>query len=113
VRSFREHRPAQNASERSVINESAWCWRLLFLNNNFHAVHHDLPGVPWFALGSVYHDRRDAYLARNGHFLVRGYGEWLGRHALTPVAPALHPDDRVMEEYRRNAPSIDTNAAAF
>lgn len=114
VRSFQEHRPAQHAAERSVINESAWCWRLLFLNNNFHAVHHDLPGVPWFALGSVYHKRRDAYLARNGHFLVRGYGEWFVQHALTVSAPALHPADHRAQGYRRDTPaSIDHNAAAF
>ncbi len=112
VRSFQEHRPAHDTAERSVINESAWCWRLLFLNNNFHAVHHDLPGVPWFALGRVYHERRDAYLARNGHFLVRGYGEWLFRHALTSALPALHPSGTT-DGYRRETTSIDTNAAAF
>jgi fatty acid desaturase len=26
----------------------------LVLNNNYHAVHHDLPHVPWFALREVY-----------------------------------------------------------
>ena len=91
VRSFREHRAAHEISERTVINESAWFWRLLFLNNNYHAVHHDLPCVPWFAIGRVYHERRAAYRARNGGFVAQGYGEWLTRHAMTPVAPPLHP----------------------
>jgi fatty acid desaturase len=91
IRSFQEHRAADHIAERTVINEASWAWRLLFLNNNFHAVHHDLPSVPWFAVASVYHGHRDAYLARNGGFIVRGYQEWLVRHVVQPVAPALHP----------------------
>jgi len=50
-----------------------------------------LPSVPWFALANVYHEHRDAYLQRNGGFIVRGYQEWLVRHVVQPVAPALHP----------------------
>ncbi len=91
IRSFHEHRVAVDPAQRSVINEAAWPWRLLFLNNNFHAVHHDLPGVPWFALGQVYARRRADYHVRNGGYLVRGYGEWLGRFAWRPVAPVAHP----------------------
>jgi fatty acid desaturase len=91
IRSFQEHRAADHVAERSVINEASWAWRLLFLNNNFHAVHHDLPSVPWFAVASVYHGHRGAYLARNGGFIVRGYQEWLVRHGAQPIAPALHP----------------------
>jgi fatty acid desaturase len=91
VRSFHEHRAAASREQRSVINEAAWFWRLLFLNNNYHAVHHDLPGVPWYALRDVYRARRGDYLARNGGFIVRGYFEWFRDHALRPVAHAMHP----------------------
>lgn len=91
IRSFQEHRAADTISERTVINEASWFWRLLFLNNNFHSVHHDLPGAPWFALSAIYHGDRDAYLQRNGGFIVRGYREWMVRHGVKPVAPALHP----------------------
>ena len=118
IRSFQEHRAAHAVGERTVINECAWFWRLLFLNNNFHAVHHDLPSVPWFSLASVYHERRDAYLARNGGFIAHGYGEWLVRHALTPVAPALHPSHDVTalaaHPHRQavKAKTLDSNAAA-
>ena len=91
IRSFQEHRAADKISERTVINEASWFWRLLFLNNNFHSVHHDLPGAPWFALSAIYRDERNAYLQRNGGFIVRGYQEWMVRHSAKPVAPALHP----------------------
>ncbi|MFM0055224.1 fatty acid desaturase [Paraburkholderia phytofirmans] len=88
VRSFQEHREAQAHEHRSVINEAAWFWRLLFLNNNYHLVHHDLPHVPWFALREVYETSRQQYIDRSGGFLVRGYSEWLRRYAF---ARAAHP----------------------
>jgi fatty acid desaturase len=91
IRSFQEHRAVRPAAQRTVINEAAWPWRLLFLNNNYHLVHHDLPFVPWFALSRVYHRRRSAYRARNGGFVVTGYGQWLTRFALRQVAPPVHP----------------------
>lgn len=50
VRSFYEHRAADDPLARSVINEAGLFWRVLFLNLNYHSVHHDLPGVPWYGL---------------------------------------------------------------
>jgi len=91
VRSFQEHRPHALPARRSVLNEAAWPWRLLFLNNNFHLVHHDLPALPWFALGRVYRARAAGYRRRSGGFVVNGYGEWLARFALRPAAPVVHP----------------------
>lgn len=44
VRSFLEHRAADDPLARSVINEAGLVWRVLFLNLNYHSVHHDLPG---------------------------------------------------------------------
>lgn len=102
VRSFQEHRAAERENERTVVNEAGWAWRLLFLNNNYHAVHHDLPGVPWFALGRIHARRRDAYRARNGGFVVRGYAEWVRHHAfaqaVSPVHPFTGPGQRVAPE---------------
>ncbi|MDQ7976362.1 fatty acid desaturase [Paraburkholderia sp. SARCC-3016] len=90
IRSFHEHRGADAYEHRSVINEAAWYWRLLFLNNNYHAVHHDLPGLPWFALRRIYRERRTDYLLRNGGFLVHGYGDWLASYAAKPVTHPVH-----------------------
>jgi fatty acid desaturase len=90
VRSFHEHRVADAVEHRTVLNEAAWYWRLLFLNNNYHLVHHDLPHVPWYALREVYETSRQQYIERSGGFLVKGYSEWLRFYALAPVA---HPVD--------------------
>lgn len=91
VRSFLEHRAADDPLARSVINEAGLPWRVLFLNLNYHAVHHDLPGVPWYALRQLYLHRQTAYLQRNQGFLVRGYGEWRRHFGRRAVAVNAHP----------------------
>lgn len=91
VRSFLEHRAADDPLARSVINEAGLPWRVLFLNLNYHAVHHDLPGVPWYALRRLYLHRQAAYLQRNQGFLVRGYGEWRRHFSRRAVAVNAHP----------------------
>lgn len=92
VRSFQEHRTAHAHEHRTVVNEAAWFWRLLFLNNNYHLVHHDLPHVPWFALRVVYETSRQQYIARSGGFLVRGYGEWMRCYAFARAAHPVYGD---------------------
>lgn len=91
MRSFYEHRPADDAAHRVVINEAGWFWRWLYLNNNYHAVHHEHPGLPWHRLRRHYLAHRAAVLRRNGGFLIPGYGALLRRHALTPVDSPVHP----------------------
>jgi fatty acid desaturase len=92
VRSFHEHRAAVEHEHRTVINEAGLFWRLLFLNNNYHVVHHDLPQIPWFALRSVYEASRQQYIARSGGFLVKGYSEWARQYAFAPVTHPVHVD---------------------
>ncbi|POA34370.1 MULTISPECIES: fatty acid desaturase [unclassified Pseudomonas] len=91
IRSYYEHRPHRESQKRTVLNEAAWPWRWLFLNLNLHLVHHDLPGLPWFYLPQVYRARREQWQVRSGGFLVRGYGELLRRHGLSPVDSPQHP----------------------
>lgn len=91
VRSFLEHRADNDPLARSVINEASLPWRVLFLNLNYHSVHHDLPGVPWYALRKVYLRDRESYQQRNGGFLVRGYGEWLRHFLWRSVNVNAHP----------------------
>ncbi|MFM0591836.1 fatty acid desaturase [Paraburkholderia dilworthii] len=102
IRSFQEHRVAQAYEHRTVINEASWFWRLLFLNNNYHLVHHDLPHVPWFALRRVYMTSQQQYVERSGGFLVKGYGEWLRLYAVTPIA---HPEHHYSSEVSHQNPA--------
>jgi fatty acid desaturase len=91
VRSFYEHRAEHSPQARSTLNEAGFIWRLLFLNLNYHLVHHDLPGVPWYALRQVYFAERDAYIARSEGFMVKGYRQWFRQHTQTPVNVEAHP----------------------
>jgi fatty acid desaturase len=90
LRSFYEHRPAEDAAHRVVINEAGWFWRWLFLNNNYHAVHHAQPSLPWWRIRGQYLAQRDEVLVRNGQFLVPGYGALMRRHALVPIDSPVH-----------------------
>lgn len=91
VRSFYEHRADEEPLARSVNNEAALPWRLLFLNLNYHSVHHDLPGLPWYGLRKVYLLYRDGYYRRNHGFRVAGYGEWITRFWRKSVEVNAHP----------------------
>lgn len=97
VRSYYEHRAADDCKHRIAINEAGWLMRLLYLNNNYHLVHHDLPALPWYLLPRVYWADREAYLARCGGFRIGGYVELARRFGFTPVDAPVHPlvDDRV------------------
>jgi fatty acid desaturase len=91
IRSYYEHRPAAEHKQRIVLNEAGWVLRLLFLNNNLHLVHHDLPSLPWYLLPRIYDGRRDAYAARSGGFHIRGYGELMRRFGFRPIDAPVHP----------------------
>ena len=45
-------------------------WRLLYLGNNFHALHHERPDVAWYKLAEIYARERERLLADNGGYLI-------------------------------------------
>lgn len=91
IRSYYEHRPHAQPEQRTVLNEAAWPWRWLFLNLNFHLVHHDLPGLAWYDLPRVYRRHREQWVARSGGFLVQGYGQLWRQNGLRPIDSPQHP----------------------
>lgn len=91
IRTFLEHRAAEDAGHRTVIIEDKGPLALLFLNNNLHVVHHTHPGVPWYRLPALYAADRARYLARNGGYRYRSYLEVMRRHLLRAKDPVPHP----------------------
>ncbi|HET7409552.1 MAG TPA: fatty acid desaturase [Paracoccaceae bacterium] len=91
VRSFIEHRAAEHAAERSVIVDAHWFWRLLFLNNNFHWVHHRYPAVAWYLIPERWQAERDDVLARNGSYYLPGYAAVAWRWLFRSREPVIHP----------------------
>ena len=85
LRSLYEHRPGALPAHRTVINEAGAFWRLLFLNNNYHVVHHAYPALPWYLIPEAYAADSRGYQIRNGGFVVSGYGWLIRKFAWTPV----------------------------
>lgn len=91
IRTFLEHRAHEAHRARTVIIEDRGPLALLFLNNNFHVVHHMHPGLPWYVLPQVYAARRAHYQARNDHYVYRSYGEIFRRYLWRAKDPVAHP----------------------
>ena len=82
VRSFAEHRTADDAEHRTAIVERTRILGLLFLYNNLHVVHHRNPGLPWYRIPAVYRADRAALLRGNGGLVYRGYRDVARRYLL-------------------------------
>jgi len=88
LRAFVEHRADAAPERRTVVVETSWFFRLLFLNNNDHAVHHRNPHLPWFRLPEA--RRREALVAADP--VVPGYLSVARRYAFAPASsPVFRP----------------------
>jgi fatty acid desaturase len=91
IRTFLEHRTHDACRGRSVVVESRGPLSLLFLNNNFHTVHHSYPTLPWYRLPGLYAEKRDYYLRRNDGYMYRSYVEIFVRYFFRAKDPVPHP----------------------
>lgn len=94
LRSYVEHRPGATQDERCCVVEGGPLTQLLFLNNNFHIVHHSRPGLPWHRIPAAYRADRDGWLARNGGYRYRDYWQVARRCLLRPKDGPVHPTAR-------------------
>jgi fatty acid desaturase len=91
IRTYLEHRAHEAARARTVIIESRGPLALLFLNNNFHVVHHMHPGVAWYRLPALYFGNRAHYLRRNDSYVYRSYVEIFRQYLFRAKDPVPHP----------------------
>ena len=91
IRTFLEHQAHARARGRTVIVEDRGLLAFLFLNNNFHVVHHMHPRVPWYRLPALYRANRDRYLKSNEGYRYASYREVFVRHFLRTKDPVPHP----------------------
>jgi fatty acid desaturase len=91
IRTYLEHRAHEAARARTVIIESRGPLSLLFLNNNFHVVHHMHPAAPWYKLPALYFGNRDHYLRRNDSYLYRSYVDIFREYLFRAKDPVPHP----------------------
>ena len=90
IRTYAEHRWHDAPEGRTIIVErSPLAW--LFLNNNLHIVHHQVPSAPWYELPRLYRERRAHWRALNHGYVYRSYWQLFRDYALRPKEPVIHP----------------------
>ena len=91
VRSFAEHRAAEEHRHRTAIVENTPLMGLLFLHNNLHVVHHLRPSMAWYRIPVFYRARRERLVRLNGGLLYDGYLDVARRFLLRRHHEAAHP----------------------
>ncbi len=91
IRTYLEHRAHTQFRARSVVVEDKGLLALLFLNNNFHVVHHMHPKAAWYRLPGLYAAKRDHYLRRNDAYVYRSYAQIFRLFLFRAKDPVPHP----------------------
>jgi fatty acid desaturase len=91
IRTYCEHRWADDPDGRTVIVERGGIFGLLFLNNNLHLVHHKQPRAAWYDLPAIYASERDAWRRRNGGYVFSSYWEIARNFGFRIKEPVVHP----------------------
>jgi len=90
LRSFVEHFAAAEGP-RSAVVRSNWFFGLLFLNNNLHYAHHQLPGAAWFRLPELSRTLDAEAVVADSAGAYRGYLQIARRHFLRPFHQPVNP----------------------
>ncbi|MEM9732405.1 MAG: fatty acid desaturase [Pseudomonadota bacterium] len=91
IRTFLEHQAHERAAARSVIVEDQGFFALLFLNNNYHAVHHAYPRLPWYQLPAMYRAKQETFLRRNGGYRYANYRQIIRQYFWVAKDGVSHP----------------------
>lgn len=91
IRTFLEHRAHDLARARSVVIADQGFFALLFLNNNYHSVHHSQPGLAWYRLPNLFAQNRDHYLARNDGYYFDTYAQVFRQYFFHAKDTVPHP----------------------
>lgn len=98
VRSFIEHQAVEKANQRSVIIETRGPLSWLFLNNNYHSVHHAYPSLAWYRIPGFFRENRARFLRMNGGYRFESYWEVFRRFAFRPKEPVAWPIEAVRKQ---------------
>jgi fatty acid desaturase len=90
IRTFAEHQWSERPDGRTIIVERSPL-SLLFLNNNLHFVHHNVPAAAWYRLPALFRERRAEWIRRNGNYVYPTYFALFRDFAVQPKEPVAHP----------------------
>lgn len=114
IRTFLEHQAHTSARGRTVVIEDRGPLAYLFLNNNFHVVHHMHPSVAWYKLPALYFSNRRKYLRRNHGYVYKSYADIIQKHFWHAKDPVQHPiwrgDQRQSPLHERAARKIQSSS---
>jgi len=85
MRSYIEHQDAADPDHRTAIVECQTLLGILYLYNNLHVAHHDVPGLPWYRLPGYYVANRAEILTRNGGYVFHGYRNVVRNYLFAPI----------------------------
>jgi fatty acid desaturase len=91
IRTYLEHRVHEKARGRSVIITDRGPLSWLFLNNNYHVVHHSHPNAPWYRLAGLFKSDPEKYLKRNEGYYYSSYGVIFRKYFFRAKDPVPHP----------------------
>lgn len=91
IRTFLEHRAHGEPMGRTVVVEDRGLLSFLFLNNNFHLVHHLHPHLCWHRLPNLYRAQRADFLIRNEGYVYPSYRDVFRKYFRSAKDPVAHP----------------------
>jgi fatty acid desaturase len=91
IRTYLEHRAHDKPRGRTVIITDRGPLSWLFLNNNYHVVHHNHPNAPWYHMPRLYNADPDKYLSRNEGYFYANYGVIFRKYFFRAKDPVPHP----------------------
>ncbi len=91
IRTFLEHVAEKKVSERTVIIDDKGIFSLLFMNNNYHLVHHLNPNKPWYKLRGIFNKSRNEFLKLNKGYYYKSYFEIFKLYLFNRKDEVAHP----------------------
>ncbi|MEM9432860.1 MAG: fatty acid desaturase [Pseudomonadota bacterium] len=91
IRTYAEHKAHEKVRGRTVIIEDRGPFALLFLNNNYHVVHHMHPRVAWYNLPRLFRNQRERYLSCNEGYYFASYAQIFRHFLWRKKDPVVHP----------------------
>ena len=91
IRTYLEHRAYDDFRGRTVVIADRGILALLFLNNNFHAVHHKFPKLSWFELPAVFQRQKNAVLSENHGYYYPSYRQIFSTYFFKAKDQVAHP----------------------
>ncbi len=91
IRTYLEHRAHENVPARTVLIEDRGPLSILFLNNNFHIVHHEFPKLPWYLIPQLYEANKEGFQQKNEGYTYKNYREVFTKYLFRRKDEVPHP----------------------